>query len=180
MLANLGETDLLAEAVAVFSRYDETYQNIRAILAWLQGKEQEAFALLPRETHNLDMQLLRIRLLLSGLTAAREAEVQTLLDTAWAQVQGSAVLMAEIAELTLHLLQRVVEAGLEEAGLDRALLLGVLRTRINEMMQACHPLAVSFPEGYIRALALPGPVPPLPARERGTGSVCAGKSGRHP
>jgi len=153
LLANLVATEDLATLIRESDDLLPERDKFAAALAWQQGNLEEALRLIPSETEDVDMMILRCRIEVARLSEDDVPVVERHLDRAWALAQGSVPARLEVANLTDKLLRRVVRDGWEVPGLDRGKLLGTIRDRYNASVEAYDALGASFPEGLVSALA---------------------------
>ncbi len=154
LLANLGDAELLEQALCGCAYDIEGLYKFRAVLAWLKGTTEQAASLIPSDTQEADMLILLSRIRLSNLKEEDARALHSELDRVWTKASEDTLMMVEAASLTLLFLQHVVDAGWQTSCVDRAALVTQSRERLLATVAALEPLADQFPEIGVRAVAL--------------------------
>lgn len=153
VLANLGERAELTRLCAQESLVPADRTKLMAILTFMLGNPGEALALIPEETADIDLINLRARARVAVLTEGSVLSAVEALDAAWGLNGGAPEGMISTAELTDHLLRRVINGGWEADGLDRRVLLATIRHRYRESADTTEQLRADFPEAAARLVS---------------------------
>lgn len=150
--ANLNETEVLDELLRDGLGDSGLETKYRAVLAALRGRAADAATLIPADTDDADLILLRIEVTIENLSEAQVAKVLEELESAWRPADTSPPEMLRVSYLTFVILQRIVREGWAVLGLDRKGLLTTIRSRFLETIARFETLRTAFPEGLTRAL----------------------------
>lgn len=152
-LANMADTHGLAQLLGDSPLEPSEHRKLEAILAWLEGNVEQAGQLIPDDTSDIDLAILKVRVTLATTTEETVGRAQHQLDRAWDLVQPVPMGMVQAAELTDALLRQVVSEGWHTPTLDRRELLRTIRTRYDQTVLAAQSFKDAFPEVLIEALS---------------------------
>ena len=150
LLINLGMIDELADVVDEVPRESEHGAKVRAYLAHSRRDYSTVLSLIPEDTNDTDLRILRLRARLWTVTEADVDNLRSALDEAWDSTDGLARLA--LIEVCEHLLRHVLARSLSAPGFDREDWLNKLRLRYAETIEHMEALAAEFPGGLSDAL----------------------------